>query len=197
MKSATAIALTAAASLCAPSLAHGAPLIVVEVAAPAVNCVFNTSCTVVVDDSVGTLQFTPFGSGAFLQSRTYPGQAGTPAAGLTAYEYRLDFTEAIEHTECVAGLVIDFGPVTKLTYPPNQPAHVYVTTQGGLGSVGIASAEQDGTVITITFQSYLCAGASTYFFGLAAPKGPQAATATLFEFGDPPFLQVDARTPQH
>jgi hypothetical protein len=197
MKSGLAIALTAVAALAAPGPGHCAPLTVVEVAAPAVNCVFNPSCTVVVNDSVGTLQWSPFGAGAFVQSRTYPGQPGTPGAGLTAYEYRLDFTQATGFTECVAGVVVNFGPVTKLTYPPNQPAHVYVITQGGIGSVGIASAEQDGDVITFTFTTYLCAGASTYFFGLAAATSPQAAAATLFEFGDPPFLQTDARTPAH
>jgi hypothetical protein len=197
MKSGAAIGLAAAAVLCAAAPAYSAQLTVVEVNAPAVNCVFETSCKVVVDDSTATAEFTPFGGGAFLQSRTYLGQAGTPGAGLTVYEYRLDFTAATGHTECVAGLVIDFGPVTKLTYPQNQPGHVYVVTQGGLGSVGIQSAEQDGDVVTFTFKSYLCAGASTYFFGLAAPKGPQSAAATLFEFGYPPFIQLNARTPAH
>jgi hypothetical protein len=197
MKSGAAVGLAAAAVLCAAAPANSAPLTVVEVSAPAVVCVFNTTCKAVVDDSSATAEFTPFGSGAFLQSRTYPGEAGTPAAGLTVYEYRLDFTAATGHTECVVGLVLNFGPVTKLTYPQNQPAQVYVVTQGGLGSVGIQSAEQDGDVITFTFKSYLCAGTSTYFFGLAAPKGPQSATATLFEFGNPPFIQLTARTPAH
>jgi hypothetical protein len=197
MRSGPAVWLAAAAVLCAAAPAHAGQLTVVEVNAPAVNCVFNTSCKVVVDDSTGTLKFTPFGAGAFVQSRTYPGEAGTPGAGLTAYEYRVDFTQATDFTECVIGLVVNFGPVTKLTYPQNQPAHVYVVTQGGIGSVGIQSAEQDGDVITFTFTSYLCAGASTYFFGMAAAKGPQPATAVLFEFGSPPFLETDARTPAH
>lgn len=54
--------------------------------------------------------------------------------------------------------MVDFGPVKKLTYPTNQPGDVFVTTQGGLGSVGIKSAEQDGTVIVFSFSKYLCAG---------------------------------------
>ena len=163
----------------------------VNVSAPAVNCVFNASCTVVVTDSTGTLQYTPLGEGAFLQSRTYPGASGAPGAGTTAYEYRVDLTQATGYTECLAGVVVNFGPVVQLTYPQNQPAQVYVITQGGLGSVGIQSAEQDGDVITFTFNGYLCAGQSSYFFGLTA------ATATLFGFGTPPFVQTDARTPQH
>jgi hypothetical protein len=87
--------------------------------------------------------------------------------------------------------VVNFGPVVQLTYPQNQPGQVYVITQGGLGSVGIQSAEQDGDVITFTFNGYLCAGQSSYFFGMAA------ATATLFGFGTPPFVQTTATTPQH
>ena len=93
--------------------------------------------------------------------------------------------------------MVNFGPVVQLTYPPNQPAQVFVTTQGGIGSVGIQSAEQDGDVITFTFNGYLCAGQSSYFFGMAAASAPQAATATLFGFGTPPFVQTTARTPQH
>ena len=196
MRSGAAVGLAAAAVLCTAKPAFSTQLTVVEVNAPAVNCVFNASCTVTVEDSTATLQFTPFGAGAFLQSRTYPGQPGTPGAGLTAYDYRIDLTGALAHTECVAGMVVNFGPVNELTYPTNQPGHVYVITQGGVGSVGIESAEQDGDVITFTFKSYLCAGASTFFFGLAAPKGPQSTTATLFEFGSPPFIELDARAPQ-
>jgi hypothetical protein len=197
MKSGSAILVAAATVLWAPASAHAAALTVVEVSAPAVNCVFNTSCTVVVEDSTGTMEYTALGSGAFLQSRTYAGEAGTPGAGTTAYEYRVDLTSATTFTECLVGMVVDFGPVEKLTYPTNQAGHVFVTTEGGLGSVGIQSAEQDGSVITFTFSKYLCAGQSSYFFGLAAPKGPQTATATLFGFGRPAFIQTAARTPQH
>jgi hypothetical protein len=120
MKSASVIRMTAGAALLAPVAAYGAALTVVNVSAPAINCVFNASCTVVVDDSVGTLQYTPLGSGAFLQSRTYPGKIGTPGVGTTAYEYRVDLTQATGYTECLAGLVVDFGPVKELTYPPSQ-----------------------------------------------------------------------------
>lgn len=197
MKSGPAVGLAAAAVLCTAAPAHSTHLTVVEVDAPAVDCVFDTSCKMGTNDSSGAMRFTQFGEEAFLLSSTYSGQPGSAAAGLTAYLYRVDLTEATAHTECVGGLVLNFGPVTKLTYPQNQPGQVFVITKGGVGSVGIKSAEQDGDVITFTFKRYLCAGASTYFFGLAAPKGPQSATATLFEFGNPPFIQLTARTPAH
>jgi hypothetical protein len=197
MKSKPAIVMAAAAALWPPAPANSANLTVVEVSAPAVNCVFNSSCTVVVDDSSGTLANTPLGSGGFLQSRTYPGMPGTPGAGTTAYEYRVDLRTANPFADCLAGVVINFGPVKQLTYPQAQQGHVFVTTQGGLGSVGIQTAEQDGDVITFTFSKYLCGGETSYFFGMAATTGPKTATATLFGIGNPPFIQVDVRTPTH
>jgi hypothetical protein len=197
MKSKPAIVMAAAAALWPSAPANSANLTVVEVGAPAVNCVFNASCTAVVDDSLGTLANTSLGGGGFLQSRTYPGTPGTPGAGTTAYEYRLDLRGANPFADCLAGVVINFGPVKQLTYPQAQPGHVFVTTQGGLGSVGIQSAEQDGDVITFTFSQYLCGGQTSYFFGMAATTGPQTVTATLFGIGNPPFIQVDARTPTH
>jgi len=189
------IVLAGAALVAPPAVA--ANLTVVKVAAPAVNCVFNASCTVTVNDSVGKLTFSQLGDGAFFQSRTYPAVAGTPGAGNTAYEYRLDLRQANIFAECVAGLVLNFGTVTKLTYPQNQPGHVFVITQGGLGSVGIKSAEQDGSVITFTFEKYLCAGETSFFFGLAATGAPTAASATLFGPGSPGFIAINARVPTH
>src|SRR6185503_6902782 len=78
-----------------PALAFAAPLTVVNVGAPAVNCVFNTACTVTVNDSVGN--FTPPGDNGpgRLQSRTYPGVAPAPAAGKLAYVYRVDLTSVL------------------------------------------------------------------------------------------------------
>jgi hypothetical protein len=189
------IVLAGAALLAPPAVA--ANLTVVKVAAPAVNCVFNASCTVTVNDSVGKLTFSQLGDGAFFQSRTYPAVAGTPGAGNMAYEYRLDLRQANIFAECVVGLVLNFGTVTKLTYPQNQPGHVFVITQGGLGSVGIKSAEQDGSVITFTFEKWLCAGETSFFFGLAATGAPTAVSATLFGPGSPGFIAINARVPTH
>ena len=192
-----ATAWLAAAALLAPAGAEAAALTVVNVAAPAVNCVFDASCTVVVNDSVGTLQYSALGKDAFLQSRTYVAKPGTPGAGATVYEYRLALNQGTLYTECQLGMVLNFGAVKKLTYPANQPGHVFVITQGGLGSVGIASAEQDGDVVIFTFDKPLCAGQTSYFFGLAAAAAPQNATATLFGYGNPPFVQTAARVPAH
>src|SRR3954469_9506029 len=81
--------------LCSPAgAAWAAPLTVVTVSAPDINCVFETDCTVVVTDSVGNIPLASITGLARLQSRTYAGQVGAPAAGKTAYEYRLDMTQA-------------------------------------------------------------------------------------------------------
>jgi hypothetical protein len=168
---------TALAALSAPGVAHAAPLKVVNVNAPAINCVFDATCKIVVTDSVGNLTFTPLGGGARLQSRTFAAKAGTPAAGNTGYLYRVDLTNGAGFTECAAGLVVNFGPVASLPYLQPGTSHVFV--------------------ITFTFSDYLCAGKTSFFFGLASTKAPMASSATIFGIGDPAFVQVDARVPQH
>ena len=190
------LTLAAAAAVAPPGAAQAASLSVVTVAAPAVNCVFNASCTVTVNDTTGHFANTAYGTNAFLQSRTYPGQPGTPGAGTTAYEYRVALDKQA-FSECLAGLTLDFGPVKSLPYPGHPPAHVFVTTQGGIGEVAIKSAEQDGNFITLTFDNYLCPGQSTYFFGLAATGLPQGQEASLFGFGSPPIVPAKVRVPGH
>src|SRR3954465_14978221 len=94
-------------------VAGAGPLSVVTVAAPDINCVFETDCTVVVTDSVGTITLPGSTGTARLQSRSFAGMAGAPGAGKTAYEYRVDLTQAtaIGDVSCVTGLNVDFGPV--------------------------------------------------------------------------------------
>lgn len=191
------LAMAIAAAWSAPLAAQAGALTVVKVAAPAINCVFDASCTVTVNDSTGNLDFSALGKNAFLQSRTFTAVAGTPGAGTTAYLYRVDIRTAEKATECLAGLVLNVGPVKSLTYPPNQPGHVFVVTQGGLGDIGIKSADQDGDVVTFTFDGFLCAGHTSFFFGLAAAGAPHTVQALLYGFGEPAFVQVAARAPQH
>jgi len=170
MKSNTIGLLVAAAWFSLFSSAHAAPLSVTDVGAPAVNCVFHTTCSVVVDDSVGTFGLPGDSGDARLQSRTYPGVAPAPAAGDMAYVYRVDLTSAqgLSAANCVGKLALDFGPVVKLPYSDNGNADVFVVTSGGLGSVGLSSANQVGNKIAFTFSSPVCPGATSYFFGLAS-----------------------------
>lgn len=183
------IAMTALFSVA--SGAQAAPLSVVDVAAPATNCVFNSTpipnvpppaCQVVVNDSIGV--FTPPGDigVARLQSRTYPGTAPAPAAGDMAYVYRVDLTtvKGVTAANCVTKLALKFGPVVKLQYGPSGDADIFVVTSGGLGSVKIASADQVGSTITFTFAQPVCPRATSYFFGLASKSvNPVAGKATV------------------
>jgi hypothetical protein len=188
----------------APTQTGSTNLKIVKVAAPAINCVFDPSCKVTVTDSVGNIPLPGISGKAVLQSRTYNGKAGAPAAGLVGYEYRVDLTQAvgIGKIPCVAALRVDFGPVSSLNYG-GDPAleQVFVVTQGGLGSVGPVTAVQTGKAITFTFKPSVCAGSApgkgetSFFFGLASAKPPKAITAVVTVAGGSD-LNVAARAPQ-
>lgn len=194
----TVLPYVACALASLPLAAQAAPLTVVNVNAPAVNCVFSTNCINVVTDSVGN--FTPLGGlgKAFLQSRTTPGIAPAPAGGKMAYEYRVDMTQvkSVGAVACVTKMDISFGPVVKEPYPPGPLTDMFVTTSGGLGSVGIASATQAGSMITFNFGAGgVCPGQTSYFFGLtSAGTMPKPGVATLyFSLGTP--QSIPDRTP--
>src|SRR5437763_6750077 len=134
-----------AALAMASSEGEAQPLKIVEVSAPAINCVFNASCKITVSDTVGNILLPTVAPGtAWLQSRTYSGQPGTPAAGLTAYEYRLSMTQALGQADCITGFTVNFGPHKPLPYKDGTPSDVFVVTGGGLGTISLKSAERFG-----------------------------------------------------
>lgn len=191
-------------TLFATACAAPSPLEVVNVSAPDINCVFDPSCTVTVTDTSAPIPIAAGGSN-FLQSRTFVGVPGAPADGLYGYEYRIDLREAmgITYIPCLSSMTIDFGPVVStLDYDGDGTADdVYVVTGGGLGSVGLASAEQDGDEVTFTFGPSVCAGGSpgsgesTFFFGLVSTQTPEpAVTAIIKETTGDEYL-VPARAP--
>ena len=191
----------------AAGVAIATPLTVVTVSAPEINCVFKADCTVTVNDSVGTVTLPSATGSARLQSRTFVGQAGTPGAGKTAYEYRLDLTQAtaIADVACVTSLDVAFGPVSKLQYNKVGPTDdVFVITKGGLGTIGLASADQNRRgIITFTFSQPVCAadssgpGQTTFFFGLASIHAPEGIVAGLELPGVEDLIDVKARAPNH
>jgi hypothetical protein len=199
------IAIAVLALALGASAVEAKPLKIVTVGAPAINCVFNPTCKLTVTDSSGNLDmpFLATPGTAWLQSRTFTGEPGTPGAGLTAYEYRLSMTQAAGLGDCVLGLVLDFGPVTQLPYTPGTLSDVYVVTAGGVGTVGLKSADQEGNIITFEFDKPLCvppvpsSTATTFFFGLASPNTPKAISAGVFAPGRPRYYAVDARVPNH
>jgi len=200
---------TAAALLSVPAAAQAAPLSVVEVSAPDINCVFHAGlpCIITVTDSVGDIALPATATGkAVLQSRTFTGGPGSPGAGKTGYDFRVDLTQAVSTFEtppCVTDLAIDFGPVTKLQYNKVGPLDdVFVVTKGGLGKIGLLSAEQNRNVITFTFNQPVCpgptpgTGATSFFFGLASTHPPKAVIAKVSVPGLSPE-DVKARAPDH
>lgn len=196
----SALLFVAASGLLFSEAAFATPLTVVNVSAPAVNCVFAASCKVTVTDTIGNYPPSNRYTGTeVLQSRTYVGDPGTPGAGKTAYVYRVDFSQAhpVGDQACALNLKIDFGPVTPLPYN-GSPADIFVVTQGGLGSVGVASADETGGVITFTFTASplpVCPESSSFFFGLASAAAPRSVTAQSdFNFGGG-TTSVPARAP--
>jgi hypothetical protein len=168
--------------------AFAEPLPVTETKAPDVNCVFNQACTIAVTDSLGAIPIAGISGRAILQSRTFVGAAGAPAAGLTGYEFRVDLTQATAKTAkgCVTQLMLDLGPLAKLAYPGGGgSADVFVITSGGIGTVRLTSADRHERAVTFTFASPICPGvagakgATSYFFGFAAAKRPEAVTARI------------------
>src|SRR5262249_15499067 len=73
---------------------------------PAVTCVSHPACTITVSDSVGfiPLPYLVAPNTAFLQSRTFSGAPGTPAAGRAGYMYRISLTQAAGSGDCLGGL---------------------------------------------------------------------------------------------
>jgi|SRR5215813_194238 len=184
---------------------QAAPLKIVNVGAPAINCVFTTAspCTITVSDTVENVPMSVGGTGR-LQSRTYTGLTGSAAAGLSAYEYRLDLTNAVGATAlaCIDWMSISFGPVVStLDYDGDKkPDQVFVVTSGGLGTIGLASAAQTGSTITFKFTKPVCEGGSpgkgdtSFFWGLVSKTAPKNVTAILHETGGATHV-VKARSP--
>ncbi len=164
---------------------------VVEVGAPAINCLFDPACRVGGDDTIDVIPIPASGT-HFLQSRTLTGRRGSAAAGLYIYQYRIDLRRAVGMTyvPCLNSMSLAFGPVVNtLDFDGNGKVgdEVFVVTRGGLGTVGLASAEKAGNVITFHFSSPVCAGGrpgdgqSTFFFGLVSTHAPGQTTATVLE----------------
>ena len=109
-------------SVAISAAAQAGPLIVANVGAPAINCVFNTTCTVVVTDSKRPYPPSSGYTGTpHLISRTFAGGPGAQGDGLIAYEYRVDFRNAQAATDinCAINLQVRTGPIQQLDYEGN------------------------------------------------------------------------------
>lgn len=189
----------------ASTAAQAQALRVVDVSAPAINCLFDPACRQAVSDTTASIPI-PAGGTNFVQSRTFRSRPGSPANGLYVYQYRIDLRRAvgIAHVPCLISLSLDFGPpVDTLDLDGNgkRGDEVFVVSQGGLGSVGVASAEQAGDTITFRFSAPVCAGGrpgdgqSTFFFGLVSAQAPGQTTATVLEETGTTY-EAQARAPR-
>jgi len=185
MRSSIRTTLLLAAMAGAAGPVRATPLSLVNVSAPSINCVFNTSCTVTVSDFT-----SPIWGDGFLQSRTYQAAPGSPAAGMWVYEYRIDLTRVVglAAPRTISSLIIDFGPVVNSVDFNGDGGgdQVFVVTGGGLGSVAPVSAEQTGRLITFTFSPPVVSGTSpappgqtTFFFGLVSRTAPRQVPARV------------------
>jgi hypothetical protein len=194
----------AIAALAIPCGAQAQLLKVVEVNAPKLNCVFQTDCKIPAIDSTSniSLPYLAAPGTAWVQSSTFAGEAGAPGAGTTGYMYRLSMTEA-SGSGCILGFNLNFGPHKQLPYANNELADVYVITTGGMGTIGLKSAERNGDMIAFTLASPLCADGppnlkkTTFFFGLAATAEPMHVSANVYGNGEPGFFGIGARVPTH
>ena len=185
-----------------PLVTTAAPLKIVNVAAPAINCVFSTSCSVKVKDTKEDIQLST-GDKGVLRTRTFKGASGSPAEGLFAYQYRLDLTDAAGTKQsCIDWISLSFGPVvSSLDFGGSaRPDQVFVITSGGTGSIGLASAVQTRGTIRFRFQSPVCSGtsgakgASSFFWGLVSTGDPENITALVHETGGATHV-VKTRSP--
>ena len=174
-----------------PLATQAAPLKIVNVTAPAINCVFSSSCSVRVKDTKEDVRLSTGGKGV-LQTRTFKGASDSPADGLFVYEYRLDLRDAVgAKASCIDWISISFGPVVStLNYGGDARAdQVFVITSGGTGSIGLASAAQTRGTIRFKFKSPVCGGVlagkgdETYFWGLVSEQPPKNMTVLLHETG--------------
>lgn len=196
--------LALAASLALAPAAAAQPLDIVSVGAPAINCLFSVSCTVTVNDLA-----PPYLTNGFVQSRTFQGQPGSPAAGKWVYEYRIDLTNVsgFRTTPQVTHIALPWpAPITAMNFNGDRSLadSMFVVTSGGLGAVGPSSAYRYGDTIHVSFAPPVNGGQTSYFFGIVTDSPPQELTArvtanvapeTFITVQAPQFMAFDAAPP--
>lgn len=162
----------------------GLALRLVEVRAPDINLMFAHGGSLTVTDAVSPLRLAGAPGQGFLQSRhASASEPGTPAAGLTAYEFRL----SLEGIGAGSGVV-------SLTLPVRRPAtldfaasgvdatgEVFAVTAGGLGDRAPSRAEMSDAGLVLTFDPPLATGEGSVFMGFAAPGSPRPGRAIVID----------------
>lgn len=187
-----------------PAVAQSIPI--VEVAAPAINCLSHPECRITVSDSVGVLGEGPRSEFGFLQSRSAASAGGTPASGHTMMQYRLNLlgAEARRGGPCVLRVEIPGAPpTTPLDLDGNgQPERaLFAVTRGALGTVVPSAARHENGVTTVEFADGVCPpgssdaaadGQSSAFFGWFVRGDPEPGVSRIV-LSDDTFIDVASR----
>lgn len=159
-------------------------------------CTFTADCKTTPNAPGGIIPPSP-SSDRRLWASSFPAGAGTPADGNTVYLYRVDLTgDADKYRECVAGLVLNFGPLAQIP-PANKPEIYLITTGDSAGTIPIRSAEQDGDSLELNFDADLCGSKSSLMFALPSKFSPIQSRGTILQFGTPPIATVQVIAPKH
>lgn len=179
--------------------AHATDLTVVHQSALEFVCMFDGDCrSRVVPAGMGPITPPEPSSDPRLIASNFPAKPGTPGDGTTVYLYRVDLTTADKASECLSGVVLNFGPLAQIPPVNGNAAHVFVITSGdGVGTVPVKSAEQDGDFIQFNFDGGLCPGASSLMFALPSKHPPGPSNATIFGYGNPPVVTARTTGPTH
>jgi hypothetical protein len=168
-------------ALSVPAMAYT----VVNTSAPAINCVFSTTCSVGVIDMGSNMP-----NGGRIQSRIFQGQPGSPAAGKYVYEYRINMSNAVGILSIPyvdALWISNWGPVLSYDYNFDSVAtdQVFVVTAGGIGTKGPSAAGVFWGWTFFTFNNPVYGGSfpgdgeSSYFFGLVSNYPPAVKSASV------------------
>ena len=188
--------LVLALGLAVPAMA----LNVVNTSAPSINCLFSTTCSVVVNDMGSNLP-----NGGRIQSRIFQGQPGSPLAGKWVYLYRVNMANAVGLTYIpyVDGMYI-YGWGTPVAYDYNFDSNytdqVFVITAGGIGTVGLSSVNVFWGATFFNLSSPVYGGSfpgdgeSSYFFGMVSNYPPTVKTAQVHQ--DNGYVAVNVYAPQ-
>lgn len=173
-------------------------LTIATVTAQGVSCIFTPACAVKATDTTGYFELFGNGGHGSLLVRTYPGLAGTRAAGLTGYSFFINMrgSTALGAPNCVEKLTIDTGPIESVNYA-GPPAELFVV--GSSGGAGLAKAEQSGGKLTVTFAKPICPAPNglteSLYFGFASKNAPVPGKVQIT--GSQGTADVVVRIPKH
>jgi hypothetical protein len=174
---------------------------IVNTSAPAINCVFSTTCSVGVIDMGSDMP-----NGGRIQSRIFQGQPGSPAAGKYVYEYRINMSNAVGVVNIPyanALWIANWGPVLSYDYNFDSVAtdHVFVVTAGGIGTKAPTNASTSAPWTFFQFSNPVYGGSfpgdgeSSYFFGLVSNYPPVTKTGWIYT--DAGWVSVNVYAPQY